>query len=373
MKPYVFSASSLAQLDNCLNEKLLGDHPYTVAYVFFSIVFTPAEIIRAFRNFKIEVFGASTAGEIANGKVYENSISVMLLDMDPEAFRINIFKGMEKSSYELGREIAAWAKEIFRNPTLTILSTSMGGWVDGDEIVRGINDVIGSVVPLFGALAGNDLVPAHQTYIISSTNFYNKGITAMVIDRDKVETHGIAVCGWKGIGVTKTVTRSAGNLVYEIDGQPAGDVYNKYLNISSNADIGYNAFGILLKRDDKTYVMKAAISLNDDKSVLYTSTIPEGSKIRFCMSPGFEVIDRSLEKLKEFRHKIAATDAILAFDCLARRLSLGSLVEQETSTLCNLWNAPVAGFFSFGEFGNNEKGHSDFHSYTLSALLMKKK
>jgi hypothetical protein len=195
----------------------------------------------------------------------------------------------------------------------------------------------------------------------------------MVIDRDKIETNGIAVCGWKGIGVAKTVTRSRGNQVFTIDEQPAIEVYQKYLNISSNSDIGYNAFGILLKRDDDTYVMRGALGVLEDKSVLYNGSIPEGSRIRFCMSPGFEVIDRTLEKLKEFNQRFPAAEAILAFDCVARHGSLGSMVEEETKALQNVWNAPVAGFFSFGEFGNNEKGHSDFHSYTLSALLMKKK
>jgi hypothetical protein len=372
MKPFVFSATSLAQLDNCLKERLSGDHPYSVAIVFFAIVFAPADIIKAFRNHKIEVFGASSAGEIANGKVAENSISVMLLDMDQDAFRVGIFKGMDKTSSQLGKEIAEWAKVVFRNPSLTILSTGLSG-VDGDEVVKGITSGMGSKVPLFGALAGNDMEPGHQTYVISSSNFYNNGIVAMVIDNDKMETKGIAVCGWKGIGIAKTVTRSVGNQVYTINGQPAMEVYEKYLDIKSNADIGYNAFGILLERKDGTSVMRGAVAEREDKSVMYTGTIPEGSRIRFCMSPGFEVIDRTLEKLKEFNNSIPDSDAILAFDCVARRSSLGPMVEQETSALADRWGVPVAGFFSFGEFGNNEKGNCDFHSYTLSALFLKKK
>ena len=59
---------------------------------------------------------------------------------------------------------------------------------------------------------------------------------AIIIDEDKIDIKGIATCGWKPIGIAKTVTRSSGNIVYTIDDKPALDLVIKYLGLDVNHD-----------------------------------------------------------------------------------------------------------------------------------------
>ncbi|MBL0306480.1 MAG: hypothetical protein IPQ25_10735 [Chitinophagaceae bacterium] len=54
-------------------------------------------------------------------------------------------------------------------------------------------------------------------------------LIALIIDEDKISIKGLATCGWKPIGITKTVTKSEGNIVYTIDDQPALDLLMNYL------------------------------------------------------------------------------------------------------------------------------------------------
>ena len=194
----------------------------------------------------------------------------------------------------------------------------------------------------------------------------------LIFDRNSIELQGIAVSGWRGIGTPKTITKAEGNIVYRIDDEPALDVYNKYLNINGDIQLAIE-YPLLLIRDDGTFVMRVALAVNEDKSMVYGGTVPEGSKVRFSMPPGSEIMDHAIEQMSEFNQQIPRADAIVLFSCKARHIALGPMIEDEISSVHELWKIPLVGFFSYGEIGPLPQGRCDFHNHTLVPVLINEK
>ncbi len=368
--PVVFSVQSLEQVETNIQEALRQGITPTLAIVFCSVVYPLEKVRKLFTGYNIDLFGASSSGEIANCKAYEGSIAVMLLNIDPNVYKLSVFDAQGMTSYRVGQDLADWATTVYEKPALMV--TSAGLHADGEQIVRGIIDKAGYQVPLFGGLAGDDL-RMHETFVFSTSQVISNGVVALAVDRNAIELYGTAVSGWKGIGTPKTITKAEGNVVYMIDNQPALDVYRKYLGVTgSRSDHTLAAeYPLLLKRDDGSSVLRAAMLVNGDKSMVYAGTMPEGARVQFSMPPGFEIVEYAIEQLSAFNKQFSEADAMVLFSCKARHLTLGPVVEDEISAICRMWNVPLVGFFTYGEIGPNATGRCDFHNDTLSLVLIR--
>ncbi len=369
MKPRVFSVTSIEQIEPHLQDIRQEGLAPTLAIVFSSVIHDLKELRTVFTKYDIEVFGATSSGEITNDEIHEESIVVMLLDINRDAFRLNIFDGEGKTSYQVGQSAAEWAKTVYDNPALMVMTAGL--LTNGDEIVNGVADTMGRQVPLFGGRSGDDL-RRQETFVFSASQAISNGIVVLIFDQSTIDLKGVAVSGWKGIGTPKTITKAEGNIVYEIDNEPVLDVYNKYLNIGDDIELALE-YPLLLIRDDGTFVMRVSATLNEDKSMVYGGTMPEGSKVRFSMPPGLEVIDHAIAQMSEFHQQIPKSDAIVLYSCKARHMALGPMVEDEISAVHKLWEVPMVGFFTYGEIGPVPNGRCDFHNHTLIPVLISEK
>jgi hypothetical protein len=224
MKPTVFSASSVEQMETRLEDALKAGRKPTLAIVFSSVAHDLKKVSTAFARHAIDVFGASSAYEMCNDEVHEESIAAMLLDISREAYQVRVFDGHDKTSTQIGQNIAEWAKTVYDNPAFMVVSA--GYMANGDQIVKGVIDEMGRQAPLFGGMAGDD-VKMQETFAFDGSRVTSNGIAALIFDGNVIGLQGVAFSGWKGIGTTKTVTKARGDVVYEIDGEPALDMYTK--------------------------------------------------------------------------------------------------------------------------------------------------
>jgi hypothetical protein len=369
MKTKVFSVNSVEEIEPLLQGIQQEGEAPNLAIIFSSIVHNLMELSSVFAKYNMNVFGASSSGEIINEEVHGESIVVMLLEISRDAYRLNIFDGEGKTSYQVGQNVAEWAKTIYENPAFMVMSAGLRA--DGQQIVGGIIDAMGHQVPLFGGLAGDDL-RLEETFVFSESQVIGDGVVALVFNRNEIELQGIAASGWKGIGTTKTITKAEGNVVYRIDNEPAMDVYNKYLDFNGDLELAAE-YPLLLIRDDGSIVLRASLVLNEDKSIVYGGTVPQGSKVRFAMPPGLEIVDHATEQMSKFNQQNPNSDAIVLFSCKARHMALGEMVEDEISAVRKLWKVPLVGFFSYGEIGPAAGGRCDFHNHTIIPVLIKEK
>jgi hypothetical protein len=376
MKPTVFSASSVEQMESRLEGALKEGLKPTLAIVFSAVAHDFKALGAIFAKHDIDVFGASSSGEISNDEVHADSIVAMLLDISREVYSLEMFDGKDKSSWQVGQDIGEWAKTVYENPALMVVS---GGLLaNGDHIVNGIISAMGRQVPLFGGLAGDDFdhFKVQATFAFSASQVTSNGVMALVFDGNVIGLRGVAFSGWKGIGTSKTVTKADGNVVYEIDHQPTLDIYKKYLNISDDPAVGpalAAEYPLLLNRDDGSSVLRAAMTINQDKSMVYAGSVPQGAKVRFGMAPGIEIVDQAIEQMSESKQQNPKVEALVLFSCKVRQLALGPMVEDEVSGIRKLWGVPLVGFFTYGEIGPVLHGGCDFHNDTLVPVLIYEK
>jgi hypothetical protein len=106
MRPTVFSAASVDQIDAHIQSARENGLAPTLAVAFSSVVHDLTELSSVFAKYDIDVFGASTDGEITNDEVHEESIVSMLLEISRDAYRLNVFDGEGKTSYQVGQNVA---------------------------------------------------------------------------------------------------------------------------------------------------------------------------------------------------------------------------------------------------------------------------
>src|SRR3990170_5878654 len=379
MKAKSIKGNSAGDIKAALQASMSDEFKPTLAIVFLSIKQDRNAVCEILDKEGIEILGATTSGEFISSEIGEGSIAIMLLDINSAYFKVFFRETGDSSAFEISKQLGNEGKKIFSNPAFIIAS----GWLhtDGEQIVAGIEEGFGSEVTVFGGMAGDDLLlrePLVFTYGKSSIT----GLVAIIIDEDKIDIKGIATCGLKPIGTTKTVIKSSGNIVYTIDDRPALDLVMKYLGLDieleADKDVVTNIgayYPLQLERENAVPVMRTAMMGNKkDHSLICAGNVPQGAKVRFSLPPDFDVIDTVVADCTELKEEqLQDADAVIMFSCISRYLSFGVMTSEEIDRVNRVWNAPMIGFFSYGEFGKSKRGKHKFHNNTCCVVALKEK
>lgn len=379
MKSITFKGMTTLAIKKKLERHLENGFKPTLAVIFMSIKQDIEAVSELFEARGIKIFGATTSGEFIDEEIEEGSVVVMLLDINEDYFKLKYLKTGKQSTLENAKEIGELGKRLFNNAGFIIVS----GWLtqDGESIIEGIEEGCGSVVSIFGGMAGDDLA-LEGPLVFTNSQSSDQGLLALIIDQDKIDMRGIATCGWKPIGTTKTITKSEGNIVYTIDEKPALDMILKYLgvevNLDSNKEVVTNIssyYPLQLEREGTDPVIRTAMFANkEDRSITCAGNVPQGSKVRFSLPPDFDSIDTVVSECQELKdEEIDGADALIMFSCISRNLSFGPLMSEELERVQGVWRAPMIGFFSYGEFGKSKNGKYEFHNNTCCIVSLKEK
>jgi hypothetical protein len=372
MKAQPLAADSVETLERQLATLRDGEFAPTLAIVFASVTHDLAEVGRVFREAGIDVFGASSSGEIVGGGagdvIRERSIVALLVDLDRSAYGIRLVDQDGRTSHDLGVAAGRWARATFDRGPLVVLAAGLT--TDGEQIVRGLQSEMGPDAPIFGGFAGDDW-KLTRTFVFTGRKLGSEGILVLAFDGDRVTLDGVASSGWVAVGAEKTVTKAEGNIVHTIDGVPALDVYKDYLGLTNDTDLIIPEYPLQIQRDGYSVLRAALMALPETRSLVFAGTVPEGAKVRFSCSPGATITDQALNEIRAFHHRVPDADALLLFSCKARHFALGPLAEDEVGPMQRLWNVPMVGFYTYGEFGKNAAGATDFHNETCVLVALK--
>lgn len=254
--------------------------------------------------------------------------------------------------------------------------------LNGETIVQSMEQVIGSQVNIFGGMAGDDMSFV-GTNIFTNQYSTDSGLAALVLNEEKIAMYGVALSGWKAIGVTKTITRSKQNLLYEIDNKPALQMYLRFLGHDFETlddrvtffDSIAIYYPLQIERENREPMMCSPIGYDKlENALLLETEVQEGSLFRFSTPPDFDIVETILDSAREIKQTAKTdADAVLIFSCASRLSALGPMAQQENNGLAKIWNAPMAGFYTYGEFGRAINGKHEFHSTTCSWVALKEK
>ena len=380
MQAKAIKGKSPEEIKSALQQNLINGYKPSLAFVFMSIKLDVDAVCSLLGQHDIQVFGATSSGEFLKSEIEEESIVIMLLDIPITYFKLAFFEAVDKGDFEVAKKLGEEGKKTFTNAAFIIAS----GWVndiDGEEIIRGIEAGYGEGVTIFGGMAGDDLTLTGPM-VFTKGKRSTTGLLGLIIDLDKVEITGVATCGWKPIGITKIITKSEGNVVYTIDDQPALDLVMKYLGLSLSDEPMNNTvfslgayYPLQMERENAPAVMRTAMLGNTvDHSLVCAGKIPLGSRVRFSLPPDFDVIDTVINDCKQVKEEeLQEADAVIVFSCISRYLSFGVMTHEELERVSEVWKTPMAGFFSYGEYGKSKGGKHEFHNNTCCVVALKEK
>ncbi|MFZ0491330.1 MAG: FIST N-terminal domain-containing protein [Salegentibacter sp.] len=383
MKAKSISGNSVTNIKLAFENSIQDGFRPTLAFVFISVKQDRKAVSSLLLERGIDVLGATSCGEFINEQQTDGEIAMLLMEISKDLYSLE-FEKIEDDQMELATQsLANKALQKFKNPALILCSTAINRkteFFDGHKMVSTLKKSLGPEKVYYGGMAGDDW-SMNGTFVFANENETDSGIAAIVLDGDKIQLNGMAINGYKPMGISRTVTRSKGNLLYEIDGKPAVEMYLKYLGKNDQQD-DLDVFKdvsveypFIVERDQNETVLVSTRDINEEENALVTDMdMPEGTNFWFAQPPGFDIVEEILEKaamIKESQKTKA--DALLVFSCAGRPPLLGPMVTEENEGLARIWNAPMAGFFTYGEYGRAYKGKQNFHSGACCWVALKEK
>ena len=377
MKARAINAKSLEEFKSQIEEAKRQHPTFSLCILFCSITFSVKDIQYICIQNELDLFGCTSSGEITDGQFYTSqTISGLILSMPSDSYRVVECDRMGDDSFDMAFRAGKSVENLFAEQSILLLAQGVGA--NADLIIQGLQHAIGKSTSLFGGLAGDNLA-LKRTYVFSSEAIYSDGLMMLVLDNQKVQLHGLATSGWEAIGVFHEVTEAENNVLLGIDHQPALDVFLRYFGSFDDANVGLEAsentsaqYPLQILRDDGSLVLRAPLFGDTNRRALVLAGgIKKGDKFRFSISPGFEVINQTVEEFGTLQKKAPDADALILFSCIGRLGAFGPLMEDEVRGIFEYWDKPMIGFFSYGEIGATEGAQCDFHNETCTLVSLK--
>ena len=232
-----------------------------------------------------------------------------------------------------------------------LIVLSEGLQVNGSDLASGLREVLGEDISVTGGLAG-DHSRFKNTCVIDEDGKASENVLfAHALVGEEWKIHFGSMGGWNTFGLERQVTRSKENVVYEIDHQPALDLYKYYLGKRS-AELP--ASGLLfplsmrMNAEDPPLV-RTILSVNEkEKSLTFAGDIPQGSFVKLMKANIDRLIDGAGNAaLIAIEHANNPPELALLVSCVGRRLVLRQLAEEELEEVQDQLNAGLQiGFYS---------------------------
>ena len=295
--------------------------------------------------------GCSTAGEIHGIEVTDASLSVAVVQFDNTMVKFAATPITGTTSRESGVELA---EQLRRDDLSAMLVLSDGLEVNGSHLVEGIVSAVGPGVGVSGGLAG-DGDRFERTWTLVDGKPTVGFVTGVGLYGDSVKLGYGSQGGWDFFGPTRKITRSRDNVLYELDGKPALDLYKTYLgDLAAGLPATGLRFPLAVDLPDGDTVVRTILAVDEaTNSLTYAGEIPQGATARLMQA--------SLERLIDGAEGAGATAAsdestlCMAISCVGRRLVMGERVEEETEAVMDQMTdgTVLVGFYSYGEIAQS--------------------
>jgi hypothetical protein len=292
---------------------------------------------------------ASTAGEIHGDEVNDNTVSVTACKFEKTALKV-VESNVEDSanSFECGRSIT---QKLKGEGLCHILVFSDGISVNGDNLVRGINEDLSAGVIVTGGLAA-DAGRFTKTLVGANHEPESNRIVAIGFYGNQLKISHGSHGGWDLFGPVRVVTKAIENVLYELDGENALDLYKRYLGPRASELPGSALLFPLciLSSDRQSQLVRTILSVDEASGTLrFAGNIPMGAQVQFMMANFDRLVDGAAKAAEQSTDK--SPDLVLMVSCVGRKLVLDQRIEEEVESVCQYFGnrAAYTGFYSNGE------------------------
>ena len=329
------------------------------------------------------IIGCSTAGEIHGDRLHDESISVAVMRFARTTLRSasSVLAGPDHS-VEAGASLA----DKLAAPNLSgVFVLSSGLNVNGSGVVQGLTDGLAargaSQVVVTGGLAG-DGADFGETWVMHGQATGTSLVAAIGFYGDAIRIGHGSRGGWDAFGPIRTVTRASENVLFELDGKPALDVYKRYLGDRAD-DLPSSGllFPLLVTPNDGQEEPRVRTLLGIDEaaqSMTFAGEITPGATAQL-MRANFDRIVIAASDSARDAFDMAGHDAphlptlSIAISCVGRRLILGERTEEETEATAESLGPfdRQVGFYSYGELSPITSGSCRLLNQTMTITTLR--
>jgi hypothetical protein len=258
-----------------------------------------------------------------------------------------------------------------------VLVLSEGLRVNGSELVCGLSKHLPEGITVTGGMAG-DGARFGETCVIWDCIPESDSVAALGLYGSRLKIGFGSLGGWDPFGPERLVTRSRGNVLYELDGHSALGLYKKYLGEHAK---GLPATGLLFPlsirtKADETPVVRAILSVDEkEESVTFAGDVPEGSYARLMKANFDRLIDGANGAAKTCYQALGSNspDLAILISCVGRKLVLKQRIEEEVEAVRDVLGekAVLTGFYSYGEISPFTPGaRCELHNQTMTITTL---
>lgn len=322
--------------------------------------------------------GCTSGGQIQQSGFSEAGIAAVAIRFSATRLRIATESAVESTQSRVYG--VALGRQLAEDDLVGVFVLSDGLSVNGSELVRGLSAALGSTVSVSGGMAGDgarftrtlvgvDALP--QSLAIAAIGFYGSAV------RFNSGSSG----GWDTFGVPRKVTRSSGNELFELNGKPALDLYERYLGEEAQ-ELPGSALLYPLKIWDPERpshdVVRTVLAVNrETRSMIFAGDIPQGSKAQLMRGEFTRLADGATEAASQAAAKQSQCGArgglALLVSCIGRRLLMGQRIDDEIQAVREVLPAEISqlGFYSYGEIApHSVTGVCELHNQTMTITVI---
>ncbi len=322
------------------------------------------------------IVGCSSSGNILGDKLSDSSMVASAVSFDSASIKVSIqdFEAEDDQALISQQLIDKLPKENLKH--VFILSDGLN--MNGSSLAKGANKALNYGIPITGGLAG-DGSDFEETWVIADDVAKQNQIVAVGFYGDNVTIKSGCYAGWEEFGVMRNITKSTNNVVYEIDGMPALELYKKYLGdfVKDLPGSGLRfPFSIRAKEEDAPIVRTLLAIDEETQSLTFAGDVPEGSFARLMKTDIDGLIDgaETAAKQAESKESNRQTALGLVVSCVGRKLVLKQLTDEELEAISGVLGSHVdlIGFYSYGELApfSDELMSCQLHNQTLTLTVI---
>lgn len=312
--------------------------------------------------------GCSGEGIITQGMAAETNFGVCVMAISSDELRFDNVRVMNiaQRAGPAGERLAAELKPLLAADSIACFLFVDGLVFDFDPFREEFEKTLqGKQLPLFGGLAADNWT-VKKTYQYHNDEVFSEGMSCVLMSGSGSIASGISH-GCVPVGTRRTITRSKGNIIYEIDGLPALEALKDYTEedwrtqwnkLSLNLCLGFRT-PEPMREEYGEFVVRYMVGKDDREGyVIIQSDVRPGTEFwmvrrdKELIRNGLQTISR---QIKEKKSGGRTPGFVMQFECMGR----GKVVfrEQEKIELISSLqkdigeDIPWIGFYTYGEIG----------------------
>ena len=325
------------------------------------------------------IVGCSTAGEISGTRVFDDSLVITAIEFEHTQVKGVQVKldDVDMNSFKAGEKLA---KALDHESLAHVFVISEGTHTNGSDLVRGLSKHLPSDVVITGGLAG-DGARFEETIVFFNSGPQADSIVVVGFYGDRLKIGYGSMGGWDPFGPERLITRSEGNVLFELDDQSALALYKNYLGDHAK-DLPSSAllFPLSIRTEDNPErLVRTILAVDEDAgSMTFAGDVPEGAYARFMKANFDRLVDGAYGAAKTSLEITGeeSPDLAILISCVGRKLVLKQMVEDEVESVREVLgeSTTLTGFYSYGEICPAAPNAScDLHNQTMTITTLSEK